>query len=219
LAERGPLGKRFKLGGPQSQAPWAIVVGVVQDIRARRIDEPSGGQVYVSMLQSPPRPAALVVQTRGDPRALAETVARAIRAVERDQPVFAVRTMREVLAARLEQRRFMSACLAVFAALALLLAAVGFYGTMSYMIAQRRRELAMRAALGAGPGALTRLVLTHALVLTGAGVLAGLVMALPDRAGSPYTYQRAHLQSQTLSTPRNSQPDWPALRRTSQRAG
>ena len=172
------VGKRVKLGKPGSGAPLVLIIGVVGDIRARKIDEPPGGQIYGSFLQNPPRPADLVIKSQGDPRLLAEPIAKAVRDVEKDQPVYAVRTMTEILSSRIEQRQFVMSCLTTFAVLAVLLAAIGFYGLMSYMVSQRMRELAVRLALGAAPASLAGLIVGRGLILAGIGCAIGLVGAV-----------------------------------------
>jgi len=172
------VGKQIKLGKPGTGAPLALVIGIVGDVRARKIDEPSGGQVYGSFLQNPPRPVDIVIQSNGDPRRLAEPVAQAVRSVDKDQPVYAVRTMTEILATRIEQRQFLMSCLTTFALLAVVLAAIGFYGLMSYMVSQRRRELAVRLALGAAPASLAGLVIGRGLILAGIGSAIGLAGAI-----------------------------------------
>ncbi len=172
------VGKRIKLGKPGTGAPLALVIGIVGDVRARRIDEPAGGQIYGSYLQNPPRPVDLVIQVHGDPHTLAEPIAAAVRGVEKDQPVYAVRTMTEILATRIEQRQFVMSCLTTFAALAVLLSAIGFYGLMSYMVSQRRRELAVRLALGAAPAKLAGLIIGRGLILACIGCAIGLAGAI-----------------------------------------
>jgi putative ABC transport system permease protein len=120
---------------------------------------------------------AIAVRTTGDPRRLTEAVARAVREADPDQPTHSVRTMEEVQAAATASRRFSIQLLGGFACLALLLAAIGIYGVMAYLVSQRTREIGIRMALGARPGSVVRLVVSYALRLAVAGVALGIVAA------------------------------------------
>jgi putative ABC transport system permease protein len=129
-------------------------------------------------IRSTPRGMALVVRTAGDPLAAAAGLREAVRAIDRNLPVSDLRTMAEVSARALSQPRFLTVLLALFAAAALLLAAVGIYGTISLLVTERTREMGIRLALGADRGSVMRLVLKEGVRLTVAGLALGVVGAL-----------------------------------------
>ncbi len=173
-----PLGKRLRWGSArQTDAPWLTVVGVVGDARYRSI-EVSRPDLYIPFLQRPHWAMDLVARTQGDPERLARPVSDAVHAVDPTLPVTHLTTMEREVEESLGRPRLRALILAVFAGLALVLAAVGLYGIIAWSVAQRGREIAIRMALGAGQGAVVRLVLRQGLGLTVAGLAAGLVGAL-----------------------------------------
>jgi putative ABC transport system permease protein len=166
-----PLGKPLWVQwGPDN--PYAVV-GVVADVRQRAMDEKPKPGVFLSNLQAPTGPVNLVVRARVEPRGLAQAVTREIHALEREIPISDVRTMDEYVSASVAAPRFNTILLGAFAGLALLLAAVGIFGVISYSVAQRTRELGIRRALGASTGSVMRLVVWRGMGLAGAGILAG----------------------------------------------
>ena len=153
------------------------VVGVVNDVRTERLEDAPRPVLYRPMKQSTSLQLSLVLKTFADPQTLAAPLASEVRAVDPDQPTYGIRTMDEIVRYATASRRFSTQLLGAFAILALVLAAVGIYGVMAFMVGQRTREIGIRIALGANPWAVVRLVLGQALVLAGGGVVAGVLAA------------------------------------------
>jgi putative ABC transport system permease protein len=174
-----PLGKRVKPGGPDSPSPWMEVVGVVKDVRQFELTAEPRLQMYLPYVQFQSFvPRQLVIKTDGEPSGLAAAVRRTVWEVDKDQPVSDIRTMEDVFSTSIARQRFSTLLLGVFAAVALVLAAVGIYGVMSYSVAQRAREIGIRIALGAQTGNVLRLMVSQGLKLASAGVLLGLAGSL-----------------------------------------
>jgi putative ABC transport system permease protein len=170
-----PLGKRITLTGPpEVEATVVGVAGNVKQLTLSGADEP---QLYVAKAQNGGIFHSVAARTAGDPDAMADAVREAIWAVDRDQPVWKIRSMAALLDHDLAPRRFTARLTAGFALLALLLALIGVYGVMSYVVAQRTREIGIRMALGAARGEVVRLVLGRGLRIVAAGIGLGLVAA------------------------------------------
>lgn len=165
------IGKRIQIG----DGSWHTIVGVVGNVRQTSLDQEAAPEFYYSLLQDPIGFMALVVRTSRDPQSLATDLRTAVRAVDPDQPIFGVKTMEEVIIGSVAPRRLTMVLLGTFAALAIVLAAIGIYGVISYMVAQRTHEIGVRMALGAQNSDLLRLILGHGMFLTGIGMAIGLV--------------------------------------------
>jgi putative ABC transport system permease protein len=173
-----PLGKRLKLGRPQSQNPWMTVVGVVGNIRHDGMDLDSIPHLYTSIYQRVGRVLAVVLRGSGDAASLGEAARREVQAVDPGLPVFGVRTLNEAVEVSLAQHRFSAQLMGAFAVLALLLAAIGIYGVLAYTVGQRTREIGIRMALGARPPEVIRMVLWQGMKFILAGAVIGIVGAL-----------------------------------------
>jgi putative ABC transport system permease protein len=175
------IGKTIRLGlgrAPGKPRAGGQVVGVVGDVKELGLAEDSPPEIYVPYAQFPIQSMDVVLRTDVEPRSLAAVAERVVHGLDAELPVARVATLDEVLARSVSEPRFYTLLLGSFAATALFLAALGLFGVMSYAVAQRTRELAVRIALGAKREALLRMVLHEALVLGAAGVVLGLFGAL-----------------------------------------
>lgn len=171
---RSAIGGRLREG---EGGPWSTVVGVVGHVRHTGLDDVSQPQVYWNHPQRPEDRMVLVMKARGDPVALTNAVAAAVREVDPQQPIYDARTLDAVVDRSLGHRRFQVMLLAVFATIALVLAGIGTYGVIAYGVTQRVREFGVRMALGARHGDVIALVLRRGGLLFIFGALAGLVLA------------------------------------------
>jgi putative ABC transport system permease protein len=169
------VGRRIKVPDfPQ----WLTVVGVVGDVKHRSATEASEPQLYLAHYQLPMIFTSLVARTAVPPAGVAGDVRRAIWSVDKDQPMWAVRPLDDLVAASHGSTRFLASLLAIFAAVAIVLAAVGIYGVMSYAVTERTHEIGIRMALGASADRVMQEIVRHGLVLTGAALAIGVAAAL-----------------------------------------
>jgi predicted permease len=173
-----PLGKRLATEWVDGHPLWREIIGVVHATRHFGLEAPQKAEVYLPHQQSPSPFMMLVVRTHGDPAALIAPIRQQIAALDPDQAAFAFQTMDSLFADASARRRFQTALVTAFALLALLLAAIGVYGVMGHMVAQRSREIGVRLALGARSEDVIRMMLRSGLRLTLPGVAAGLAGAI-----------------------------------------
>jgi putative ABC transport system permease protein len=173
---QNPLGKRFRMGGDQS--PPIEVVGIAGDVRGVSLNKNPTATVYVPYWQRNFGQASLAVKTAMEPLTASSAIRAAIRAVDPELPVPAFRTMDEIVAESVAQRRFQMTLVLVFGLTALLLASLGIYGVVSYSVAQRTNEMGIRMALGAPLAGIRSLVLRQSLPPVVLGLSVGVVASL-----------------------------------------
>jgi putative ABC transport system permease protein len=176
--EGDPLGQRLSWGGNN----WLTIVGVVGDVRNEGLETSSGFQSYVPYTQAPPSGMTIVVRAAGgaaggNAQQLAAEVRGQVQAVDRDQPVFNIKLLETIVADSVGGQRLTTMLLSLFGALALILAAVGIYGVLSFSVAQRTHEIGIRMALGAQTRDILKMVLGQGMLLTLTGVALGLLAA------------------------------------------
>lgn len=171
-----PLGKRLKFDDPNFKSPWFTVVGVVGDVRQEGLEEPAGLMSYVA--SDGEWVDDLVIHSKNDPRTLVPAVREQVRSVDSNLAIDHVGVVSDLLSLRESQRKFNALLLGALATVALLLAAVGIYGTVSYWVKQRTPEIGIRMALGADEKNIFRLILTRGMLFILAGLALGIAGAL-----------------------------------------
>jgi putative ABC transport system permease protein len=173
-----PIGRRIRQGGPER--PWITIVGIVGDVRHNGLEVAIKEKFYRPHAQFlfPVRNMHLVVKSQDGPMALAAAIRAEVRAIDPALPVANVRTMEEVVATAMSQPRLAQWVLVLFGVMALLLAAIGLYGVLSYLVSERRHEIGIRLAIGAQPRGVRAIVLRQGLVLAVTGVAVGTAASL-----------------------------------------
>jgi predicted permease len=173
-----PIGHRIQMGAEASQtAPWVRIVGVCGDVNYQWIDRSTQPAIYFNAAQMPPTEATYMIATSGDPLSLAPAARAALAGLDPTVPLDQVQTYQRYLQDDLAGLSYVAAWLTVDAFVGLLLAAIGIFGVMANIVAERGREIGLRMALGASPRAMLRMILGRAALLTGIGVTCGILMA------------------------------------------
>ncbi|HWI67102.1 MAG TPA: FtsX-like permease family protein, partial [Nitrospiraceae bacterium] len=179
--DRDPIGRRLSMRSPRGAAnPPCTVVGVIKDIKSDGLDQSGVPHIYRPIYQYPgfrSLSKSVTVRTSLSATSLEPQIRRELQAVDPNLPVFNVRTMNEVIDGSLASRRFSAELVGVFAVVALLLASVGIYGLLAYMVGQRSHEIGVRMALGAMPSTIGKMIVSRGAGLAGIGVGVGLVLS------------------------------------------
>jgi putative ABC transport system permease protein len=172
-----PIGKRIKLGAPDSKGPWITIVGVAGDVTHDAFERLPRPVLYVPLTQSPKRWMDIGVRTAGDPLLLAPAVTAAIRSVDPEMPITGMATLETWMHEQSVGLNYMAVLMGVFGVLALVLSSVGVYGVMAYVVSEQTQEIGIRMALGAARSSVLGLVFRRGMVTTLAGLAVGIAAA------------------------------------------
>jgi putative ABC transport system permease protein len=172
--DEDPIGNRLAVGN----GPWFTVVGVVGDVKQSGLDIETRPEMFWPYYQLPVSFTTLVIRTGGSPEAMTSSVRGAMQEIDSDLPLYNIKPVNDVIAESVAPRRLNMLLLGIFGGLALVLAAIGLYGVISYSVSQRTREIGLRMALGASHTSVLRLVVGQGLVLTLIGVAIGVIASL-----------------------------------------
>jgi putative ABC transport system permease protein len=172
--DEDPLGQRIRIG----DSPWRTIIGVVGDTRQSKLDVEPRQEMFYPLLQSPSLFMTLTVRTSGEPKEFVSAVRDRIRSMDANLPLYSIRTMNERLAESVAPQRLTLLLMALFAIVAIMLAAIGIYGVISYNVAQRTHEIGIRMAIGAKTSDVLRLFVRQGMALAALGMALGLGAAL-----------------------------------------
>jgi predicted permease len=172
------VGKRLKQGWFDTKGPWREVIGVVGDVKFNGLTTETPMQVYLPLPQDPIRSVAVLARTAGEPTAIVPAVENIVSGLDKDLPLYAVRTMEQLLDTSIAQQRMSMVVFVVFAAVALVLASIGLYGVVAHGVTERRHEIGVRMALGADRRHVLALVVRQGLSMALVGTAIGVAGAL-----------------------------------------
>jgi predicted permease len=173
---RDPLGRRVRFGKDPTKS-WTTVVGIIKDIKNDGLDIDGIPHIYVSVYQDPSKQVSAVLRTPLPAALLEPQIRHEIQSIDPGLPVFNVSSMNDILDRSLASRRFSADLVGGFAGVALVLASIGIYGLLAFMVGQRSREIGLRMALGARPADILKLIVTKGVVLAGVGIIAGVILS------------------------------------------